>query len=75
MFDLECISKGQCFPLYLYEKVEAKGGELDLANGDGGGEIIDSYRRKSAITDGILKEFRKAYGKGVSESPANSNPY
>lgn len=58
---------GQCFPLYLYEKAEAKDGELDLGSGDDGGEIIDGYRRKSAITDGILKKFRKAYGTGVSK--------
>jgi predicted helicase len=61
------LANGQCFPLYLYEKAEAKDGELDLGSGDDGGEIIDGYRRKSAITDGILKEFRKAYGKGVSK--------
>ncbi len=60
-------SGGQCFPLCLYEKTEAKVGELNLASGDDGGEIIDGYRRKSAITDGILAEFRKAYGKGVSK--------
>lgn len=65
--DLEVISKGQCFPLYLYEKAEAKDCELDLGGADDGGEIIDGYRRKSAITDSILKEFRKTYGKGVSK--------
>ncbi|BCX46409.1 helicase [Haloferula helveola] len=58
---------GQCFPLYLYEKAEAKDGELDLLSGDDGCEIIDGYRRKSAITDGILAEFRKTYGKDVSK--------
>ena len=65
--DLEVISKSQCFPLYLYEKAEAKDGELDLASGDEGGEIIDGYRRKSAITDGILADFRSAYGDDVSK--------
>jgi predicted helicase len=65
--DYELISKGQCFPLYLYEKAEVKDDQLDLSNGDDDGEIIDGYRRKSAITDGILGVFRKVYGKDVSK--------
>jgi len=60
--DYELISKGQCFPLYLYEKVEDIG---KLGFDDG--EIIDGYRRRDAITDGILKTFRNAYGKKVSK--------
>src|SRR5690606_13097849 len=36
--DLEFISKGQCFSLYLYEKIEAKAGELDLSSTDHEGE-------------------------------------
>jgi predicted helicase len=57
--DYECISKGQCFPLYLYEKADDSG-KLDLGKDDG--EIIDGYRRRDAITDAILKTFREAYG-------------
>ena len=38
----------RCFPLYLYEKAEDCGGlQLDKL------EIIDGYRRRDAITDGI----------------------
>jgi predicted helicase len=54
----------QCFPLYLYEPV-IETGKLDLGQHDG--EIIDGYRRRDAITDGILKTFRGAYGKGVTK--------
>lgn len=60
VIDLECISKGQCFPLYIYDLVD-KSGELNF----GGGEIIDGYRRRDAITDSIMKTFREAYGKDV----------
>ncbi len=65
--DYELISKGQCFPLYLYEKVEVNDGELELisVDRDGGGELINGYRRKSGISDGILTEFRDVYGDDV----------
>jgi predicted helicase len=63
--DYELISKGQCFPLYLYEKAELRDGELSLDQAEG--EVIDGYRRRHAITDGILAEFRRAYGQDVSK--------
>lgn len=63
--DRELISKCQCFPLYLYEKDELRPGELLREESEG--ELIDGYRRRHAITDGILAEFRKAYGKDVSK--------
>ncbi|MCC7351841.1 MAG: hypothetical protein IT446_14875, partial [Phycisphaerales bacterium] len=62
--DVQFEANGQCFPLYLYEPAE-ESGKLDLGKSDG--EIIDGYRRRDAITDGILKTFRAAYGKGVSK--------
>ena len=65
--DLELVEKGQCFPFYLYEKVEAIDGELDLESSEGNAEIIDGYRRKSAITDGILAEFHNVYGDDVTK--------
>jgi predicted helicase len=57
--DLEIISKSQCFPLYLYEKDESH--EDDLVGHAAEGELVDGYRRRSAITDAILAEFRAAY--------------
>jgi phage repressor protein C with HTH and peptisase S24 domain len=62
--DYEYISKGQCFPLYLYEPAEGSG-QLNLSKSDG--EIIDGYRRRDAITDEILKTFRGAYEKDVTK--------
>lgn len=62
--DYEFISKGQCFPLYLYEPANASG-QLDLGNQHT--EIIDGYRRRDAITDAILRTFRDAYGKDVTK--------
>lgn len=61
---------GQCFPLYLYEKVEPaeskSGEEKKLRQGEmiaqePAGESVDGYRRRSAITDAILADFRAAY--------------
>lgn len=57
--DYELISKGQCFPLYLHEKDELRDGELIATEQEG--ELIDGYRRRSAITDAILADFRAAY--------------
>ena len=52
--DYEMISKGQCFPLYTYEKPEEAGGLLaEMETGE--------YRRKENIPDAILTGFRKAY--------------
>lgn len=51
---------GQCFPLYLYEKDEpAEPGELLAREQEG--ELIAGYRRRSAITPGMLAGFRAAY--------------
>lgn len=60
------LANGQSFPLYLYEMVEDDG-KLGFAASGGDGEIIDGYRRREAITDGILKTFRDAYEKKVSK--------
>lgn len=63
--DLEMVSKGQCFPLKLYEpKVDAKT-DADLFNNTE--EETDSYVVKDGITDEGLKHFVDAY-KGASIS-------
>jgi len=59
--DLEVISKGQCFPMYYYEKTDAAQSDL-LAD-----ESVPGYTRKDAITDAALKKFRDKYGKAVSK--------
>ena len=59
------INASQNFPLYFYEKDEPRPGELLREESEG--ELIDGYRRRHAITDGILAEFRKTYGKDVSK--------
>jgi predicted helicase len=56
----------QCFPLYLYNKDEPADGELlGLVTQDG--ELIDGHRRREAITDDILADFRAAYEKKVTK--------
>lgn len=63
--DLEMISKGQCFPLYLYEKYENDDGKLNLGGSDD--HIIDGFRRRDAITDGILRTFQESYEKKLTK--------
>jgi predicted helicase len=52
----------QCFPLYLYEKVDDASGTLFKSK-----ETTDGYHRRDAITDSILKVFRDAYGPKVTK--------
>jgi predicted helicase len=60
--DYECISKGQCFPLYAYAPAD-EAAELNF----GEAETIEGYRRRDAITDAALKTFRAAYGPKVTK--------
>lgn len=53
--DLEMISKGQCFPLYLYESMEEQPDGLLFQDVDG------SYKRTDAITNVALEHFQSAY--------------
>jgi predicted helicase len=55
--DLEVISKGQCFPLYYYEKAQsAKIPGLTLSDFS-----EEKYVRKEAITDMARADFREHY--------------
>ncbi len=51
--DLEMVSKGQCFPLYLYEKAN----DDDLF----GGKVENGYTRKDGISDAGLGHFLGKY--------------
>lgn len=56
IIDLQVVDKGQCFPLYWYEKNEATQLSLfDSVGNDG------KYIRHDGITDWILKEAQKRY--------------
>ncbi len=60
--DLEVISKGQCFPLYVYEKApdpSAINGEL--FSGNGATADAEGYVRREAITDAALADYQAAY--------------
>ncbi len=74
--DLELISKGYCFPLFLYEKNEpdradeaeaTKAKQVEFLTKESEGEFIDGYHRRSAITRDILGEFRAAYEPSITE--------
>lgn len=68
--DLEMISKGQCFPLYLYDEGESAA-QAESADQDQGNLFADSTAPKSpspavskprpAITDAGLQHFHNAY--------------
>jgi len=60
--DYEMISKGQCFPLYWYEKLEEKAKPQDEMFADEATPDADGYIRHDAITDWALEAFRKHYG-------------
>jgi predicted helicase len=61
--DYELISKGQCFPLYWYEKPKAAAaapqGEMAFETGET--PDADGYVRREAITDWALSAFRDRY--------------
>lgn len=54
----------QFFALYLYEKFDPA--DNPVLTGTSEEIVIDGYRRRPGITDGILSEFNKAYGKGIT---------
>ncbi|MDE2324622.1 MAG: DEAD/DEAH box helicase [Betaproteobacteria bacterium] len=61
--DLEVISKGQCFPLYVYEKAaEAKASRGALFAADEAQADADGYVRRDAVSDVALADYRAAYG-------------
>ena len=55
----------QCFPLYLYEPDEPQKGKLISTPQDG--ELVDGYRRRSAITAATLADFRTAYAAKITQ--------
>ena len=62
--DLEMISKGQCFPLYLYERDEESlddAEDLFSVNSDKIGADQEGYRRRDAINDAALEHFQSMY--------------
>lgn len=58
--DLEVISKGQCHPLYYYEKVE-ENSQNELLGATNDENIQDGYVRREAITDDALRDFQGHY--------------
>ena len=60
---LDCLEKSQCFPRYLYRKVD----ELDGASGSGtlletgARVVINGYERRDAIGPEAIAHFQEAY--------------
>lgn len=61
IMDLECISKGQCFPLYLYDDDVTENNDDDLFSHAETNTADSQYTRKDAISDEGLKHFQDAY--------------
>ncbi|MGJ8640680.1 MAG: DEAD/DEAH box helicase [Opitutaceae bacterium] len=59
--NLHTLDTGQCFPLYLYEKVEDGSGGDDLFAQAEAGTVENGYRRKDGISNAGLAHFRAAY--------------
>ncbi len=76
VLDLEMISKGQCFPLYLYEQAtdddedELEGGLFAKPKtGTNKSDAAPTYTRRDAITDTGLAHFQSSYpAKGEGSS-------
>ena len=69
--DLEAISKGQCFPLYWYEKVDQHQAN-QASMFDQGDHAPDhaGYIRREAITDWALQQFQQHYADNAITKPA-----
>ena len=59
--DLHVNGDAQCFPLYYYEDAQLSNTNLF------DGQVQQGYTRREGISDFILGEARKAYGKGISK--------
>lgn len=62
--DLEMISKGQCFPLYLYEEKQTESPTGDLFSEP---NPTKQYERKDAISDKALAHFADYYNQTISK--------
>lgn len=59
--DLQVVDKGQCFPLYYYEKnTSAQKGLFDS-------DSEEQYIRRDAVSDFIYDRAKKQYGKSVTK--------
>jgi predicted helicase len=60
--DYEMISKGQCFPMYAYEKLGGEGaGSEDMFGDTGGITTQGEYVQRENIPDAILAKFQATY--------------
>ncbi|WP_445345106.1 DEAD/DEAH box helicase [Acinetobacter bohemicus] len=59
--DLEMISKGPCFPLYLYEENSAENKVDDLFAATKNNTVDNKYTRKDAISNEGLLHFQNSY--------------
>ena len=59
--DYQLMMNGQCFPLYVYEKIDA-GAQLSLFD-----KGKDEYRQESGITDFMLSRCQAEFGEKVTK--------
>lgn len=64
--DFHTLENAQCFPLYIYEKVESKEtAQLSFDNLEEGESI--KWHKRYAISDAVLDKYREIYGDKVTK--------
>ena len=65
--DRQLIFNGQCFPMYMYDKVEKHGNAQMTLFGDIEEEDTIGYKKRFAISDAALTKFKGIYGDRVTK--------
>lgn len=65
--DEEFIGHSQCFPMYMYDKVEKHGNAQMTLFGDMEEEDTVEYKKRFAISDAALTKFKGIYGDRVTK--------
>ena len=65
--DLNLMEHSLCMPMYMYDKVD-EGEQLNVHDFFKGNiEYNSNYKKRYAISDGVLKKFREVYGSRVDK--------
>ena len=69
----DCLGKTQCFPRYLYRKLETEGDAALLAATDvAQGQVLSGYERIDAIAPEAVAHFKAAYPYNAAEIDADA---
>ena len=65
--DLHLMENSQCYPLYMYDKVEMHGSAQMTLFGDMEEEDTVGYKKRFAISDAALTKFKGIYGDKITK--------